>query len=141
MCEKQQPVVSVLLVVAGVLFCGSVLQAADVPSFATDRADAWFLRYQIWTAVHYGLGLVSVVLSVTSVAYKSASRATKSTLVLLAALATGVLTFLNPSPNAKAFHRAWQQLDTTILKHRQSEESGTTDLINSIENGEKILIE
>ena len=115
--------------------------AAAVPEYASARRDSWFLRYRIWTALHYGLGLLSVVLSVVSVAHKGASKTVKATLSLSAAVAAAVLTFLNPSPNAKAFHRAWHELDSAILSYQESPTPKTEDLLDAIKRGERSLRE
>lgn len=132
-------VVPATLIMVVLLVINTDLAAAELPSYAIDRAARWFLRYRVWTVIHYGLGLLSVVLSVVAVAYKSASSTTRSTLVLLAAVASGVLTFLNPLPNAKAFHQAWQLLDNAVLNHRVTTTSNDADLVQAIREGEKIL--
>ena len=133
------PLIYVLTAVAVVVASCGESGAIDALTYATERAGGWFLRYRIWLSLHYALGLTSVVLSVVSVAYKSARPSVKSVLVLSAAIAAGVLTFFNPSAKARAYHRAWQGLDNALIIYNTSSTPNGQDLIAAEKSGENLL--
>jgi len=133
---------------AALLLTGIVLglalgtaHASEVPKFAADKVDAWSLRYHIWAALHYGLGLLSVVLSTVAVYLKRASVEVKSSLSIAAAVAAAILTFLNPSLHAQAFHRAWTDLEYKVREYRVSPSAAPKDLVEAIEGGERTVRE
>jgi hypothetical protein len=134
----------ITLLFAGIIFLGLTMgsaHASEVPKFAADQVDAWSLRYHVWAALHYGLGLLSVVLSAIAVAYKRASTEVKASLSIAAAVAAAVLTFLNPSLHAQAFHRAWTDLAYKVREYGVSPTANPRDLVEAIESGERTVRE
>lgn len=129
------------LVATTMLFSTSLAASASVVSeIASARANTWLQSYFVWVSAHYVIGIASVIFGILAASHKSASTETKSRYALAAAVTAAVLTFLNPATNAKAYHQAWQGLDSVVLRFSQEIPQATeSDINTAINNGEKLI--
>lgn len=138
---KRKIVVAVSLSALALLSCFN-LQASTVATAAQSRADIWFNSYIFWAIAHYALGLTSVVLAVLAGTNRVPSASSKAKLALGAALAAATLTFFNPATHAKAYHQAWQGLDSELRKFNEQDTKTKESCLNiAIDNGEKLIKE
>jgi hypothetical protein len=104
-------------------------RTAAIRSFKRRRAikdqvkikDEWRDYYKRWIAIHYMIGVGALILS-TLVASKpiwmGASEQWVSLFAWLAAVFTGLLTFLTPEKKAGKYSRAWSALNSEITRYK-----------------------
>jgi hypothetical protein len=101
--------------------------AIDRESTITEQIkirNSWWKYFHRWWWVHYALGIALVILSVT-VASKpralSKNEAVYEVIAWLAAITTGLLTFLGPEKRARSYRRAWSVLSSQITRYLNSQ--------------------
>lgn len=131
-------------------------RAGAIRSFKRSRAirdqvqikNEWQNCYKRWTVVHYAIGVGAVVLS-TLVASKptwiSSVPGTAdhwiSIFAWLAAVFTGLLTFLTPEKKASKYSRAWSTLNSEITRYNADDEYTINDVLEAYDKGESIIFE
>lgn len=110
--------------------------------------DEWQRYYKRWTAIHYAIGVGAVILS-TLVASKptwvsstpSVAEYWISIFAWLAAVFTGLLTFLTPEKKASKYSRAWSTLNSEITRYNADNSYTVDDVLDAYNKGENIIFE
>lgn len=93
-----------------------------------ERYDIWYSSFVAWTIINYGLNLLDVMLSLSTVFFAAKNMMSGGALYidnyvviafsLLAALITTSIYFLEPKEHLKAFYRASVTIEHGILKYK-----------------------
>lgn len=106
--------------------------------------NEWRGYYQRWIVVHYTIGIGALVLS-TLVASKpvgiGVSEQWVGVFAWLAAVFTGLLTFLTPEKKASKYSRAWSTLNSEITRYNADAEYTVNDVLEAYNKGENIIFE
>jgi hypothetical protein len=106
--------------------------------------NVWKNCYDRWTVVHYVIGMTALLFS-TLVASKpallGATDSVFSFFAWLAALFTGILTFLTPDKKAGKYGRAWSVLNSQITRYNADETYTVNDVLEAYNQGESVISE
>ncbi|WP_426529619.1 hypothetical protein [Bradyrhizobium sp. McL0615] len=109
--------------------------------------DEWESYYKRWTAIHYTIGIGAVILS-TLVASKPTwigsalgSGEWLGIFAWLAAVFTGLLTFLSPEKKASKYSRAWSSLNSEITRYNADESYTVNDVLEAYNKGQNVIFE
>lgn len=93
-----------------------------------ERHDVWYSSFVAWTIINYGLNLLDVMLSLSTVFFAAKNMMSEGKLYidnyiviafsLLAALITTSIYFLEPKEHLKAFYKAFITIEHGILKYK-----------------------
>jgi hypothetical protein len=112
---------------------------AALDIFYKNRLAEWKLRHQIWAALHFGLGLLSIVLSVAAASYTFQAERTKRPVCFSAAICAAILTFVSPTTQSRAFKEAWSVLDLAYQGFLRGEPNATQALNDAVKKGQEII--
>lgn len=106
--------------------------------------DEWRGYYRRWIAIHYTVGIGALFLS-TLVASKPTwmglGEQWIGAFAWLAAVFTGLLTFLKPEKKAGKYSRAWSILNSQITLYNSDTEYTVSDVLKACNKGENIIFE
>lgn len=104
--------------------------------------NSWWKYFHRWWLVHYVLGIAAVILSVTVASkpsFLSESEAFYELVAWLAAITTGLLTFLGPEKRARCYRRAWSVLNNQITRYLADQKYTVEHVLKAYDEGEKII--
>jgi hypothetical protein len=111
-----------------------------LPQDVQKRLDVWYTSHVTWEVLHYGLGAISIICSFIAAGLGSTRYSThKAVLSIIAGICAGLLTFLSPSTNAKAYIQAWRHLDSAARQYKSDQEIPIQRLNQAVDDGEKII--
>ena len=110
----------------------------DVPKEIVERSKAWRFYFGFWYAVHYTLGVVAILssLTVAYLAFAVQGRALIAGFSLVAAICTALNYFLFPYRNAQGYVKAWRQITSAMIKYRTDPNTDVGILHRAIDEGE-----
>jgi hypothetical protein len=115
-----------------------------VPDFYASYLISWWYMYVFWNGVYLVLGIAGTVLPIivamkpTFLAAENNQRAW-SGISLGAAVVTGLMTFLNPSVQAKNNHDAWLILNEATREYVEDPDVKLEKLRDAYKRGEEII--
>jgi hypothetical protein len=113
----------------------------SIPAEVSRIYDSWERYRRIWWFIHYLIGIVGVVASIT-VANKphllQSQPLILNSIAWISAMCVTLLVFLEPRKRARAYTTAWRLLHQEIgkFRHSQTEESPTV-LFEAVAKGEE----
>jgi len=112
------------LLTSGLLIALSA-QAAQDPAALTEfyktRMGEWRQAHQLWAALHFSLGILSIILSVAAASFDFQIDRNKKVVCFAAAICAAVLTFLSPTTYSRAFKEAWIGLEVAYTSSLKGE--------------------
>lgn len=103
---------------------------------------AWKRFMGVWYTLHYGLGVVAVLLSVT-VASKPFVVAQDSNvygvLAWILAIVTGLIGFLHPDQRGDRYRRAWSILASEVTRFKNDPSYTVNHMLGAYSRGEDII--
>jgi len=116
----------------------------EIPDEIHDRRATWKMLFYRWRAIHYSIGLFAIItsISVTVIAsqpIEELSQKYNIGLGLLSSILSGILTFLSPANNYRAYVQAWRHLDAACLRFQADPDYPLTQLVEAVNKGEEIL--
>ncbi|MHC4178428.1 MAG: hypothetical protein ACYSWU_13025 [Planctomycetota bacterium] len=110
----------------------------DVPAEIVERRRAWQFYYKLWYTVHYALGVLAILASLTVayMAFAFQSQGLIALLSLLAAVCTALNYFLMPYRNARGYVNAWRLLTAAEIEFKTKENRDISILHQAIDRGE-----
>src|SRR6185369_4440708 len=101
---------------------GATKDGADklLPKAINERLRYYFFVFLAWRTVHYTFGLLALISSVLVASYDEAKPVviSRPVLAIIAAVCTGMLTFLGAAVKSDGFFRAWRLLVTVATDYR-----------------------
>lgn len=120
-------------------FSPSWADAPIIDSYFEQRLSAWYWRHQLWAALHFLLGGCSILFSVAAVSNQVRNVSAKRYCGLAAALCAALLTFVNPTAYARAYHEAWIGLDNAKSQLLSGASNDRSLLSNAIRDGQATI--
>jgi hypothetical protein len=121
----------------------SVAQAAQDPAALTDfyktRMGEWRFAHQLWAALHFSLGILSIVLSVGAASFDFKVDRNKKVVCFAAAICAAVLTFLSPTNYSRAFKEAWLGLEVAYTSGLKGEPDAFELMKQALIDGQKAI--
>ena len=102
----------------------------------------WWRYFHRWWAIHYTLGIVGTVSSITVAAWPQHEIAIPyllGTLSWTAAICVALLTVYVPSRRAKAYAAAWRILHAACNRYVLDSSTSPLTLVEAVEKGENII--
>jgi succinate dehydrogenase/fumarate reductase cytochrome b subunit len=115
---------SLFLVFGGLLLVAATQATADpsaLAEFYKTRMDEWRQAHRLWAALHFFLGISSIVLSVAVASFDFKVDRNKKIVCFAAAICAAVLTFLSPTNYSRAFKEAWIGLEIAYTGYLKDE--------------------
>jgi hypothetical protein len=107
-----------------------------VPPQVSQLLETWVQKRQLYNFTHYSVGIVGLFASVAAGSGLFSPYA--SIFAFISTLCIAVLAFSNPRKEYGKFARAGRVLHMAVLRY-QLREIELRDLINAVEQGEKII--
>jgi hypothetical protein len=115
-----------------------------IPDFYLQYLSSWWNFYLLWNGIYYSLGVLGTVLPIVVATKPTFLAAENNNLVwsgfsFAAAVCTGLMTFLNPSVQAKNNHDAWLTLNQATRAYIEDQTTKPEVLRDAYNRGEQIL--
>jgi hypothetical protein len=112
----------------------------NIPEVFANRRSEWYVSHYIWAALHYILGIGSIICSVIVASLGSGGESKiRLPLSIIAAICAALLTFLSPSLNAQAYIQAWRTLDAACTQYQFNTQLTEQYLVKAMIEGERII--
>lgn len=120
----------------------------DFPASVTKLLESWWLSFWIWSIIHYVLGLTATIGTVVIAATKGASADQSasccigfnpSTLGILVAICTSVITFSKAGIKANSYIQAWRIVNAVKVRCEIDSSITEKEIYDAVQKAEEII--
>lgn len=114
-------------------------EAANLDNFYIQRLSEWKLRHQLWAALHFVIGVLSIFLSVAAAACPFKTEGRRRVVGYGAAVCAALQTFLSPTSQSRAYKQAWAGLDAAYQDRLRGDPNAAQAMALATKKGQELL--